>query len=79
MDTAKAAVLNLPANYPGPIIGFLLVLILIIIYLVFIRDPSAKKEKATAQKKKKASDPGDDEGTCDDLIEEIHNKQKKNK
>lgn len=77
MEAAKNVVLNVPANYPGPIIGLLLVLILVIGYLVFLRDSNTKKEKVVS--KKKASDPGDDEGVCDDLIEEIHSKQKKKK
>lgn len=78
MDTIKDTILSVPGKYPGALIGLVIVMILVIAYLLYTR--GAGKEKATATKKKKSSSgPGSDEETVDDLIEEIHKKQKNSK
>ena len=77
MDGPKNAILNAPVNYPGAFIGVIIVLALIIIYMWWQGRPA--KEKAAGKKPAKKAATDDDEDEVDELISEIHEKQKKGK
>lgn len=77
MDGAKTAVLAAPGNYPSAFIGIIVVMAIIIIYMWWYG--GASKEKAAGKKSAKKEVTDDDEAEVDDLITEIHDKQKKQK
>jgi predicted negative regulator of RcsB-dependent stress response len=78
MDPVKNAVLGAPANYPGVFIGIVLVLIFIIAYMWW-QGRGVSKEKAASKRPAKKEPTDEEEVEVDELIEEIHDKQKKKK
>ncbi len=78
MDAAKNAVLGAPASHPSLFIGLVVILILIIVYMSW-KTGGKPKERALGKKPAKKESTDEDETEMDDLIEEIHEKQKKKK
>jgi type VI protein secretion system component VasK len=78
MDAAKNVVLGAPASYPSLFIGLVLVMLLVIVYMWW-QGRGAPKERAAGKKPAKKEATDEDEAELDDLIDEIHEKQKKKK
>lgn len=75
MGGVKNAFFGAPSQFPSATMGFILVLIMIILYQWWSNKIGTKEKVAGKKPAKKNED--EDESEFDELIDEIHQKQKK--